>query len=214
MPDPENDNPQNLPAKPEKAPTMPSGTVLSGTDKLFDGRSHVGVAIEVAASGNISHLIIADATSVGAGAPIFITAPVRIKGANLKNYLTAKGFALPDSVAGLLKNLEIGCEALYFSTQKRALKTPEEIQKYITDMKLDATTTPKAADIVANYEVEDGPLLMMFEVKVVGGLIGSLTGDQDLGALFDVNSVMVRVLRCPASKRDVLVEYVRSLPQA
>src|SRR5579872_5933687 len=154
MPEPDNDNPQLPPAKPEKAPTIPSGTVLSGADKLFDGRSHVGVAIEVAASGNISHLIISDALSVGAGAPIFITAPVRIKGANLKSYLTAKGFALPASVAGLLQNLEIACEAFYFSTQKRALSA-EEVEKYTTDLNLTENTKPKKSEVKAGFEVED-----------------------------------------------------------
>jgi hypothetical protein len=212
MGDTDSEGTQTTPAKLEPAATIPSGRVLSGTDKLFDGRSHVGVAIEVAASGNVSHLIVSDAMSITSGAPIFITAPVRIKGVNLKKFLDAKGLALPDAVAGLLSNLEIGCEAFYFSTQKKALSA-EEAQKYIADMKLDANSTPKAADVIAGYEVEDGPLLMMFEVKVVGGLIKSLTGDESLGALFDINSVMLRVLRCPASKRDTLVEYVQSLPQ-
>ena len=183
MPETDNESTQTTPAKLEPAATIPSGKVLSGTDKLFDGRSHVGVAIEAAASGNVSHLIISDATSIRAGAPIFISVPVRIKGVNLKKFLDAKGVTLPDSVAGLLSNLEIGCEAFYFSTQKKALSA-EEAQKYIADMKLDANSTPKAADVVAGYEVEDGPLLMMFELKVAGGLIKSLTGDEALGALF------------------------------
>jgi hypothetical protein len=54
---------------------------------------------------------------------------------------------------------------------------------------------------------------MMFEVAVDGGLIGTLADDPDLGKLFDINSVMLRVLRCPATKRSVLEKYVRELPQ-
>jgi hypothetical protein len=213
MPEPENDNPKLPPAKQEKEPTVPSGTVLAGADKLFDSDPHVGVAIEVAASGKISHLIIADALSVSEGAPIFITAPVRIEGQYLKNYLKSKEFALPESIENLLKNLKISCEAFYFSTQKKAL-SEAEAKKYVLDRHLSASTTPTDTEVVAGYEVEDGPLLMVFEVKVDGGLIGTLTKDKDLGALFDVNSIMVRVLRCPSSKRQVLEDYVRSLPQS
>jgi hypothetical protein len=213
MPDePDNEGGKPALAKLEPAATIPSGKVLAGADQLFDGQTHVGVAIEVAASGQVSHLIISDATRITQGAPIFITAPVRLKGENLKKFLNAKGVAIPEALAGLLSNLSIGCEAFYFSTQKKALSA-EEASKYVTDQKLNETTTPKASEVKEGYQVEDGPLLMMFEITVKGGLIKSLTGDDALSSLFDLNSVMLRVIRCPATKTEILVKYVESLPQ-
>jgi hypothetical protein len=210
----DNSNPLTQPPGKEK---IPSGKVLAGSDQYFDGFTHVGVAIEVAAAGRISHLMIPDATRVTTGAPIFITAPVRLKAANLKTFLKKKGVPIPTALDGLLSNLEIGCEAFYFSTVKRKLTDTEEdkafIVKYIKDLALTEATTPKASEIIAGYELEDGPLLMMFAVSVSGGLISALSGDPDLGSLFDINGVMLRVLRCPASKKDILVNYVQALPQ-
>jgi hypothetical protein len=208
----ENEGATNAVTKPEPATPIPLGKVLAGTEKLFDGDPHVGVAIEVAASGKISHLVISDATRITSGAPIFITAPVRLKGTNLQKFLDAKGVAVPDPLKGLLNKLEVGCEAFYFSTKKRKLSA-DEATKYKTDRNLNETTTPKASDVIAGYEVEDGPLLMMFEIQVQGGLIKALTNDDALSSLFDINSAQLRVLRCPASSKDILVKYAESLPE-
>ena len=190
----------------EKNPEIPSGKVLSGADDLFDGATHVGVAIEVAASGDVAYVMIPDATRIKEGRPIFITAPVQIEGKNLSNFLKAKGVQLDDNALGrLLKDVRIGCEAFYFSTEKEKLDTEEKVKAY--------NEANPGADKKKDDEVERGPLLMMFEVAVDNGLIGTLSGDPDLGSLFDINSVMLRVLRCPASKRSVLEDYVRALPR-
>ena len=194
----------------EKKPEIPSGKVLSGADDLFDGSTHVGVAIEVAASGEIAYVMIPDATRIKEGKPIFITAPVQIKGENLSNFLKAKGVNIDDSALGrLLKASRIGCEAFYFATEKEKLDTEEKVTAYNEANPPSKGEQPKKI----NDEVERGPLLMMFEVAVDNGLIGTLSGDDDLGKLFDINSVMLRVLRCPASKRSVLEDYVRTLPR-
>ena len=105
----------------------------------------------------------------------------------------------------LLKDVRIGCEAFYFSTEKEKLDTEEKVKAY--------NEANPGADKKKDDEVERGPLLMMFEVAVDNGLIGTLSGDPDLGSLFDINSVMLRVLRCPASKRSVLEDYVSALPR-
>ena len=190
----------------EKNPEMPSGKVLSGADDLFDGATHVGVAIEVAASGDVAYVMIPDATRIKEGRPIFITAPVQIEGKNLSNFLKAKGVQIDDNALGrLLKDVRIGCEAFYFSTEKEKLDTEEKVNAY--------NEANPGADKKKDDEVERGPLLMMFEVAVDNGLIGTLSGDPDLGSLFDINSVMLRVLRCPASKRSVLEDYVSALPR-
>ena len=208
----ENDGTSTTVTKPEPATPAPSGKLLAGTDKLFDGASHVGATIEVAASGKVSHLVISDAANITGGAPIFITAPVRLKGANLQNFLDKKGVTVPPSVKGLLNKLQVSCEAFYYSTQKKKL-SDKEATAYIAERKLDANTTPKASEVTAGYEVEIGPLLMMFEIKVDGGLIKSLTEDDALSELFDINSAELRVLRCPASSKDTLVKYVESLAE-
>ena len=43
------------------------------------------------------------------------------------------------------------------------------------------------------------------------GLIGTLTGDPDLGNLFDIQGAAVRVIRCPPSSFDVLKQYAAGL---
>lgn len=206
------DDNSNPPTLQEKSPEIPSGKVLAGTDDLFDGVTHVGVAIEVSASGKVSHVMIPDATKINQGKPIYITAPVQLKGEFLKDYLEGKDVKMPPSLASLLGKLSIGCEAFYFSTEKEKLDTPEKVTAYNT-ANPSTGTPPKPTPKVLNNEIERGPLLMMFEVKVDGGLIGTLSGDEDLGKLFEINSVMIRVIRCPASKRSVLEKYVRDLSQ-
>ena len=61
------------------------------------------------------------------------------------------------------------------------------------------------------FYYSNGPLLMMFAIKFEKGLIESLTGDKDLGALFDIQGASVRVLRCPEKSFDVLKKYVAGL---
>ena len=63
----------------------------------------------------------------------------------------------------------------------------------------------------AFYWTQDGPLLMMFALKFDKGLIGTLTGDSDLGNLFDIQGAAVRVIRCPPSSFDVLKQYAAGL---
>jgi len=44
-----------------------------------------------------------------------------------------------------------------------------------------------------------------------GGLIGSLTGDPDLSAMFDITALSLRVLRCDKENVDVLQNYIDGL---
>lgn len=213
MPDlPDNDGASTAVTKPESGTPVPAGKILAGTDTLFDGDSHVGVAIEVAASGSVSHLVISDAMKIASGAPVFITAPVRLKGKNLKKFLDGKGVSIHEKLRGLLDKLEVSCEAFYFSTNKKKLSA-EEAEEYKKGRSLTESTTPKLSEVIKGFEVEAGPLLMMFEVTSDGGLIKSLTDDDALSDLFDIGGISLRVLRCPASSKDVLVKYVESLPE-
>jgi hypothetical protein len=52
---------------------------------------------------------------------------------------------------------------------------------------------------------------MMFALKFDEGLIGTLTGDPDLGKLFDIQGAAVRVIRCPLTSFDVLKKYAAGL---
>ena len=52
---------------------------------------------------------------------------------------------------------------------------------------------------------------MMFALKFDKGLIGTLTGDPDLGNLFDIQGAAVRVIRCPQGSFEVLKQYAAGL---
>jgi hypothetical protein len=64
---------------------------------------------------------------------------------------------------------------------------------------------------VTTIKVDDGAFLMMFELKFSEGLIGALTGDADLGNLFDITGASLRVLRCRDSSKKILEEYAALL---
>ena len=61
------------------------------------------------------------------------------------------------------------------------------------------------------YTANNGPLLMMFTLQFNKGLISSLTGDPDVGDLFDIEGVSARVLRCADDKFPVLQKYAAEL---
>lgn len=61
------------------------------------------------------------------------------------------------------------------------------------------------------YTANNGPLLMMFSLQFNKGLIASLTGDSDLGDLFDIEGVSARVIRCAEDKFPLLQKYAAEL---
>jgi hypothetical protein len=112
--------------------------------------------------------------------------PETIRG--LKTFLTDQGVNLPQHIRELIKDTDTFCEAFYYS-------------KY-------------------------GPLLMMFELRFNAKegqeedrkqakrcLIENLTGDKDLGELFDLHRASVRVFRCSKAKGsfETLEKYVAEL---
>ena len=205
MGDPEKEAGNNTPAKQdsketETLPAVLSG-VLSGADTLFNGDTHVGVAIEVSADGKISHVMIPDATRVTEGQPIYITRAISLKGENLAAFLSGKGVTLTAELGRLLKNTSISCDAFYLAPKKRAASDEEKKDDKIT--KVDG-----------GKNIDESVILMMFAVEVDKGLIGTLSHDESLGKLFDINGVKLRVLRCPASSRPVLEAYARQLAEA
>ena len=178
----------------------PLPEVLSGSDTLFDGALHVGVAIEVSASGSKSFVMIPDATRITQGQPIYITRKVAIEGKNISEFLASKNVTLPEALQRLLKTTSIACDAFYLAPKKRPATTEEK-------------ANPKLAPSITNGNIDESVMLMMFELNFEKGLIGALAGDEALGKLFDVNGAKVRVLRCPASSRAVLEGYARQLTE-
>lgn len=186
-----------------------SGTnlpVLSGGNlcpkPLFDGNTHYGVAVAMVAGGKTSYLMIPDATNITKGQPVYITKPVTLEGKHLETYLNGKGVSMPKQVKDLLKTTSISCNAFYFSKNERELK-PEEITGW-------ATNNPGVTKPDDN-KVDEGALLMMFEVDFKEGLMGALTGDPDLEKLFTISGASLRVLRCRDPSKKILEEYVELL---
>lgn len=91
----------------------PSG-VLSGAERLVDGKTHFALAVQVSSDGKLSTLMIPDVTEPQK--TCYITSPVRIKADKLVTYLKAKQVDLPKPVADLLSDTTISCEAFYSTT--------------------------------------------------------------------------------------------------
>lgn len=63
----------------------------------------------------------------------------------------------------------------------------------------------------ALYYSKNGPLLMIFEVKIEGGLLSKLV-DPSLGELFDIQSGSLRLLRVPdEASLETLKKYCAAL---
>jgi hypothetical protein len=94
----------------------------------------------------------------------------------------------------------------------------KKLQKFLTKK---GVTLPSALDGLLNdttlscdalyIKTNNGPLLMMFQVQFTKGLIASLTNDPDIGDLFDITGVAVRVFRCSKENFPVLQNYAAEL---
>ena len=82
-----------------------------------------------------------------------------------------------------------------------------ELPKELSDLLKDTSVACNAFYFTAN----NGPLLMMFTLQFNKGLIGSLTGDPDIGDLFDIEGVSARVFRCSEDKFPALQKYAAEL---
>lgn len=86
--------------------------------------------------------------------------------------------------------------------QSKGVDIPKELGGFMAAIELSCD---------AFYFSKDGPLLMMFSLANTEGIIKSLTGDDDLGQLFDVNGGSVRIFRCSKDKLPVLQAYAAEL---
>jgi len=161
---------------------------LGGTGGLTgnDGKDcHFGVSIQIkSAEGTESSLVISDVKKKASlEAPVFITKAVKLELNDLKEFLNKQGADL-DKVEPL-KNL--------------------------------LATTEITCDAFY-YTGETGPLLMMFGLNFDaseehGGLIESLSGSKELGKLFDIKGVSLRVFRCNNKNLKRLRDYCETLPE-
>lgn len=172
----------NADPAPAASVVYPGGNVMSGADALADGKAHVGVAIAVSSGMQDSVLMIPDVGAVKDGkSPIYITRPITLKLEKLTKFLENKKITLPKELNDLLKDTTVACDAFYF--------TP-------------ATPAP---------ENKPGPKLMQFRLQFNNGLIASLTGDKDIGELFDVKGVYVRYVQCDPNQLKLLTAYAAEL---
>lgn len=102
----------------------------------------------------------------------------------------------------ITKPIRISGEHLKKFLAKKGVDLPEAVSNLIEDTKISCE---------AFYYTKDGPMLLMFALKFEEGLIASLTGDKDLGDLFDVKGASVRLLRCEENAFDVLKQYAAML---
>jgi len=177
----------------EKKAVQPS--VMGFSTGAFNSETHVGLAIDLEASGKISTLTIPDVTGVAKGeSPVFITKPIAIKGANLTKFLAAKKIDLPEQIKGLIGTTTVTLGGFYF--RKGQPKKPGESGK-----------NPEGK----GGEDDSGVLLFSFEVQFTKGVLGPLLGDESISELFDVKAGYVRVLKSSKADLPVLKEYVKGL---
>ena len=169
-------------------------TVLSGiNDQFLDGKVHAGVAVNVSSSGGLSTLMIPDVTGVANGnSPVYITKPIMTAGKKLSAFLKAKNIDLPEKAEALLSDTSIALNAFYFNNDRTSEKDIDGGKKETTVL-------------------STGAILLSFEIKFDKGLISSLTGDDSLKELFDVQGASLRVLRCSKPDFPTLQDYVKEL---
>lgn len=191
-----NTKPQAL--TPEQSAINARSSLMSGVtgDKPDDNGAvpvHVGVAVDVRSSRGVSSLMVPDATRVGEGAPVYLSKPLELDFAKLTKFLGKKGVVVPSApvnVKELLENTKLACGAFYYCSDK--MEVDDQGEK--TDK------VEKA-----------GTLLMSFSISNKKGLIGSLTGDDDLSELFDVVGVSLRIVKCSEERLPELQRYVDDL---
>lgn len=112
------------------------------------------------------------------------------------------GVAAGTSPVYITKPIRIDGKNLKAYFVDKGLTLPDALASLIDDTKISCE---------AFYFTKTGPMLMMFALKFDQGLIKTLTGDEALGKLFDVQGASVRILRCPANAFSVLQQYVAEL---
>lgn len=173
---------------------------------MLDGKVHVGVAVGLRTGDRPSALVVPDVTGVTSGtSPVYLAKPLKIELNKIVAYLDKKSpgtkQTLEDNqtLKGFLTNTSVSIDSFYYKkAETQEAGTPKE---------------------------NDGLLLMQFALNFTkadaddanedqtGGLIGSLTGDSDLSAMFDITSLSLRALQCGKDNVKVLQNYVDGLSE-
>jgi hypothetical protein len=103
----------------------------------------------------------------------------------------------------ITKPVRINGKNLKAFLANKKVDLPEQVSNLIEDTQISCEAF--------YYSQAPGPLLMMFALKFEDGLIESLTGDADLGKLFDIQGASVRILRGSQTSADVLKKYAAGL---
>jgi hypothetical protein len=186
--------------------TTPAATrqlpaVLAGADTLMNGKLRAGVELRVKSGSGSSAVRIADVTGLSKGEPVYIAKPIRLEGYNLRKFLIGKGV--------LHEKAETEKD-----TDGKEIKGPDgkpkkQLEEAYGRLIDDATISCQAF----YFTTGDNPLLMMFDLQLKDGLIKSLTGDEDLGNLFDITGASVRLLRCKEEDFPKLQAYAAQLAE-
>jgi hypothetical protein len=217
---------KSVPAKSDLPPEPPAKTAYDLPESIFSGAFHFGVAITITAGGKQSTIMIPDATRISKGEPVYTTGRVDIRGEGLKKFLEAKGVKLPGALARILGDATMACDAFYYSTNPHQFDA-DETQGTTKDDRVKTVMkslgyeegSAEFKEWLKNrkkgdkYEVDLGPLLMMFSITFDNGVISDLVGDKNIGDLFDIKGGSIRVVRCPHDKIDTLKNYVKQLQQ-
>jgi len=208
------------------APEPPARTAYDLPESIFSGAFHFGVAITITAGGKQSTIMIPDATRISKGEPVYTTGRVDIRGEGLRQFLEAKGVKLPGALARILGDATMACDAFYYSTNPHEFDADEtqgttkddRVKTLMKSLGYEEGSAEfkgwlknrKKGD---KYEVDLGPLLMMFSINFDNGVISDLVGDKKIGDLFDIKGGSIRVVRCPHDKIDTLKNYVKQLQE-
>lgn len=104
----------------------------------------------------------------------------------------------------ITKPIRINGKNLKGFLENKKIDLPDRVKALIDETKISCE---------AFYYTKDGPLLMMFALKIEDGLIASVTDDEHLGKLFDIQGASVRVFRCPETSFPVLEKYCAELSE-
>lgn len=171
----------------------PAGAPIGIGEGLFspnagaDGKTHFSASIDLATDGHPASLLIDNPGETGT-----------VQGGGTSVCLTHP--------------LKVKFEHLkdYLGTQGATV--PESLSNVMERAELDC---------VAFYYRDSGPMLLSIALKCSdeqkGGLIAALTNSPELGKLFDVEGVSLRVLKCPEACQEELETYwkaVSALPSS
>lgn len=188
-------------------PTGAEAPMIRVDEDVFDSKTHACMVLGMKASGRPVSLVMSDLANLAPkagkkGSPVFLTDKFALELEKLTKFLDNKGVTLPDPVKEMLKSTEISLDAFYFA--KKDLKCTEANKNALMEMGFENPTAGKS------YSV--GPLLLSTAIRFKDkGPMEALTGDKDLGELFDVESVWLQVVRCSKEDTADLKKYIGSL---